>query len=780
MADQPPTPERRLSPPPASLTSFVGRDREVATAVDLLRTDDVRLVVLTGPGGVGKTRLALRVVDVLAPDFTSGVAWIDLTPVTEPELVLGTIARAAGVRESGNRPLIEQLVETLRDLPLLLVLDNVEQVVESAPVLVDILAGCPKVKALATSRVVLHVSGEYTVAVPPLDVPPSEAPSSVEAVHATPAGRLFVARAKAARSDFALTPENAPAIAEVVRRLDGLPLAIELAAARIRHLSVDALLVRLDHRLPLLTAGTRDVPVRRRTLRDAIAWSYDLLPPEEQTLFRRLAVFVGGFTLDAAEAIGDSGPGQLSSFDGVTSLVDKSLLRAETDPTGQPRYSMLETIREFGLVQLVASDEETVTRQRHVAWSLTLAEPSDPTLWAWPTRERLDQLAIELPNLRAAMTWLIETGDTERGMRLAGALYGFWIYRSHRGEGRTWLARALAARRDQSVTVAHARAVNALGVLELFLGDPGAAGHVDESLRLWRLLDDPAGIAGCLLSKGLVTQVHGDAAGAIPYLEEATVRLEGLEDRNGLAFTRLQLGHAMRDIGDEHRAEALFLDALALFQETGYGAGIASTMLPLGETAADRGDLTRAVAHIAETLTYWDELGQQEGLVDSLTMSAWLAATSGRHEPAVRLLGAARALTGALGYAPTRRDRARADLVVATTLVALGETAFAALLADGRLLSPAQATAEAQTLLSTLTFPATVVTQSESGPRPLLTSREFDVLQLLVAGRTNPEIAEALYVSTLTVRTHVTNILAKLGVSTRTEAAARAIRDGLV
>ena len=338
--------DRLGAPVPAPLTSFVGREGEIAQVRDLLHRPDVRLITLTGPGGVGKTRLALRVAGELESGFADGAAFVDLTPLTDPALVAPTVAQAFGIRETGDRPIAERLADVLRDRDLLLVLDNFEQVADAAPLVGRLLAACPHLTVLVTSRAPLRLSAERVVAVPPLALPAPD--RSIADQAATEAVRLFVARAQAARADFALTEENASDVAEVCRRLDGLPLAIELAAARVPHLPPSALLRRLDARLPLLTGGARDLPDRQRTMRDAITWSHDLLTPEEQVLFRRLAVFVGGGTLEAAEAVaGAPGERALAVLDGVASLVAKSLLRQEDGPDGEPRYRMLETVREF-------------------------------------------------------------------------------------------------------------------------------------------------------------------------------------------------------------------------------------------------------------------------------------------------------------------------------------------------------------------------------------------------------------------------------------------------
>ncbi|MGH2530939.1 MAG: ATP-binding protein [Thermomicrobiales bacterium] len=449
---------------PAPVTPLVGRERETKDVQDLLLRDGVRMVTLTGPGGVGKTRLALDVATALESEF-GGVGFVSLAPIRAVDLVPSAIARSLGIRESGTQPLDERLRARLRDAHLLLLLDNFEHVEDAAPLIAELLVACPRIRALVTSRAPLRVSGEHEYPVPPLRVPETPVRPAVADLARTEAVTLFCQRARAVRPDFVLHEANAAVVAEICRRLDGLPLAIELAAVHIKVLSPRDLLTRLTNRLQILVGGSRDLPARLQTMRDAIAWSYDLLSPEEQALFRRLSIFVGGCTLDAAKwvmaeggkrkadateaegrgrkAESDDGsaavrrpPSASDVLDGIASLVDKSLLRRTDQDEGEPRFEMLETIREYGVDQLAASGEETTARARHTAWYLALAERAEPELTGPEQISWLERLECEHANLRGALAWLSEGERAEQALRLAGALSHFWAVHGHWAEGR--------------------------------------------------------------------------------------------------------------------------------------------------------------------------------------------------------------------------------------------------------------------------------------------------------------------------------------------------------
>jgi predicted ATPase len=590
---------------PVPLTSFIGREREL-TAASLLLAGGTRLLTLTGPGGCGKTRLALAIAERMgqgdgdARAYPDGVAFVDLSPIADPDLVAATVAQALQVRETEGQPLAETLLASLRDRRLLLVLDNFEQVVAAAPLLTRLLTASPGLTVLVTSRVRLRLSGEREYVVPPLPLPEPGQGSDPTALATVPAVTLFVQRAQAARAGFALTAENAAAVAAICTHLDGLPLALELAAARVRILSPQALLARLVRahgRAPLqiLTGGARDLPARQQTLRNTIAWSYDLLPPEEQRLFRRLGVFAGGCTIAAAEAVAGDRTGQ-AVLDGLTALVEQSLLHTEDGPDGEPRFVMLATVRDFALEQLDAAGEAAAVRAAHAVHFLTLADAAaaefrGPADDAWMAR-----LDCEHDNLRAALSWLLDRGEAEQAMQLAGAVWWFWRTRNHLREGRDWLTRALALG-GGSVSV-RARALEGAAILHATLGDHAVA---------------------------------------IPLLEEAVALRRGAGDRHGLNASLSWLGNILVWSGPE-RALAINTDVLAFWQATGDERGAFTALVNLGLTAIARDDVAEAARLLEQVVAVKPPTGTAYGLALGNVFFAWRAAVQCDYERATEWL----------------------------------------------------------------------------------------------------------------------------------------------
>jgi predicted ATPase/class 3 adenylate cyclase len=697
-ADFPPlnTLDRHPHNLPAQPTPLIGREREVTAARDVLHRAAVRLLTLTGPGGTGKTRLGLHVAADVLDDFEDGVYFVPLAPISDPALVVSTIAQMLGVREIGGRSSLESLKDSLRDKQTLLLLDNFEQVVSAAPMVAELLAACPKLKILVTSRVALRLSGEHEFPVPPLALPDPRRLPAVEVLSQYAAVTLFIQRALAAKPDFAVTNESAPAVAEICVRLDGLPLAIELAAARVKILPPKALLARLlgatgGSLLQLLTGGPRDAPARHQTLRRTIAWSYDLLDAEEKALFRRLAVFVGGCTLDAAEALCNvAGDLELDVLEGVASLVDKSLLRQQEQAEGEPRFQMLETIREYALECLTASGEGEAARRAHADYYLALAERGEPELTGPRQVMWLNRLEAEHDNLRAALEWLGQKAEAEQSLRLGGALWRFWVVRGHLREGRERLAELLALAgasvrteaRAQVLTgagtLAHNRgeyalaralfeeslaiwrelghkagiasALNNLGWMGFRLSEYAAGrSHSEEGLALYRELGDPRGIAAALNNLGWLAHHQGHYQAARAYHEGSLALRQELGDKRGIAFSLTNLGWTVHMQGDCRRARALLEEGLGLFREVGEKQLFAFTLTILAQVAQAENEDAQAMILLEESMTLFQEIGDQYGLALACSVLGNVVRAQGEYERAGALYGKSLAIRREIG-----------------------------------------------------------------------------------------------------------------------------------
>jgi predicted ATPase/class 3 adenylate cyclase len=650
---------------PLQATPFLGREREVGEVVELLQRPDVRLLTLTGPGGIGKSRLALQAAAELLDDFPDGVYFVPLAPLTDPAFVLSAIAGALGLREEGGQPLLDRLSAFLGAKRLLLVVDNLEHLVEAAPHLSHLLEASPGLKALTTSRMPLRLRAEREYPVPPLELPRRNPPLPPEQLSQYEAVRLFIERAQAVKPDFAVDNANAPALAEICHRLDGLPLAIELAAARIRILSPQAMLARMEKRLLLLTGGARDAPQRQRTLRDAIAWSHDLLDPEEHALFRRLAVFAGGATYEAVEEVANPDR-EVDVLGALERLVEHSLLRQDEGLSSEPRFAMLETIREFALEQLETVGEAADGHQRHAAYFLAVTASAGPTLRSRGQLPWLERLEDDHDNLRAAIEWAI-THDADAALALSANLAWFWHYRGFVSEGRTWLDRALALASGTTSPGRTAALLGAATLADVQSDTDRTAELAAEALTATQCTGDRASETYAHLLLGLSARDCGDSEAGQQRLEEAHALALQTGDRWTEALSCLNLAGTPWNQGDYKRTAALLDAGLAAAEAAGDAWVITSARSVRGLLASDQGDPAKAIALLEESLAqqrvYRDPIGAQSSLL-------WLGIALRQHGDLDR---AEAHLVEALDTARYLGDAWH----IAASLAALGEVALA-------------------------------------------------------------------------------------------------------
>jgi len=854
---------------PAFLTPFVGRQQEVAAICALLSRPEVRMLTLWGTGGIGKTRLAIEAAGMMRTSFADEACFVGLASIRDPNLVMPTIARALGIQETEERSLIEQMQAELREKHLLLVLDNLEQVTTSTPAVEELLLACPYVKVLVTSREVLRLQAERLFLVPPFTVPDLNELPGYEVLVRYAAIALFQQRAQAVTPTFHVTPANVRAIAEICVRLDGLPLAIELAAARIRLLPPQALLSRLMSRLQVLTGGARTLPTRQQTLRNTLQWSYDLLDAQEQQLFRRLSIFVGGCELLAVEAlcrgVGDQSTDVLNV---IASLLDKSLILQEEQAGDEPRFMMLETMREFGLEALMASGEIEAIRQTHADYYLGLAEEAEPE-WEGPQQaawsERLER---EHDNVRAAMQVSLERGETghdwELALRFGGALRRFWQVRGYLSEGRTFLEQVLA-RSTGIVAPVRVKALIALAHIAVIQSDfDRVEAACKESLALCQELGDIAGSARTLYLLGWTSWMKGDLASARALLEQTVALFRQVGDGTGIAWSLMHLGFTASRQGNYAKGRALFeenltrqrelgnkrgiafslclfalmlVDAqydlttvslmleesLALFREIGDKWGVATAFMILGRAALLQGDVITARSLAEESVRLCREVGHRWDMIQSIAILAKVAdvqhdrtaalalyqksldlarevgdkvliasgleglagvvATQGEPVWAARLWGAAAVLRETIGAPMPPIEHASYERATAAVRKHLGEKAFAAAWAEGRMLTPEQVLPARgpETTHQQISAGAVAASLAKALPYPAgLTAREVEVLRLVTQGLTDIQVAEQLIISPRTVNSHLTSMYNKLGVDSRAAATRFAFEHRLV
>ena len=709
--------EVRLSNMPVQRTSFIGRERELENLRKLLSSENVRLVTLTGPGGIGKTRLALEMVSKMEESFSGGIYFVALSAITGNEALNTAIARAIGLREVPGESARETLREYVRGLtePVLLVLDNFEHLISGSAEIADLLSLNVNLTAIVTSQALLHLYGEHEFSVPPLATPELRSvPTSVENLSHFPAVALFQERAKAVKHDFTITKDNAAAISAICARLDGLPLAIELAASRIKLLSPATLRMRLESSLNVLTGGARDLPLRQQTLRGTVNWSYSLLNAAEQSLFRRLSVFVGGCTLEGVEAVCDTKRDLgLDVLDGMASMVDKSLSQQIEHPGAETRFLMLSTIREYALERLAESGEEFATRRAHAAYYLVLAEECGEKLTSHP--EWLERFDLEHQNFRDALEFLVRTGDADWGMRLGAALFHFWETREHFAEGRASLERLLqlpgAARprmrarllfsaavlassqgdfdsaeklhreslkacRDRHDHRGAAVALNALGVTIRDRGDLDTACSLfEQCVATWRELGSPIDTARALSNLANVIRLQGNYARAHALYDECLVIFHEVGDSTGVAWTLNYLGDLVQESVDFIAARSYYEQSLAAFRQLRDHWGIASTLCDLARLSAAQSQHEDAERLYCESIRIFQDLGHKRGIARVLECFSVTAAAQSRSEQSLRLAGAAAALRLRIGSPLIPAEQSRLDKQLASARNMLANTA---------------------------------------------------------------------------------------------------------
>jgi predicted ATPase/DNA-binding CsgD family transcriptional regulator len=749
---------------PVATTPLFGRDAELALLDDALTAPDSRLITLTGPPGVGKTRLALAA--AAAARFRDGIVFVDLTTVRDPDLVPQEVTRALGLDDAPGRPLVDRVAAAVAGRHLLLVVDNVEHVIDAAPALAAPLAACPRLRLLVTSRERLRVQGEREFPVSPLTLPAPDDLADPERLAATPSIAMLLHRVRGFQPDFALTKANAASVAEICTRLDGLPLALELAAARLNLFTPGELTFRLRHRMRLLTSGARDGTPRHRTLRAALVWSHDLLGPDERALFRRSSVFVGGWSLDAAQQVGDVP----DVVDSIGSLVEKSLVRRR-DRHGTTEFTMLESLREYATELLAEHGEEDATRNRHCRYYATVAARIEAQIGTDAETASVDAVAADQANLRAAFEYAAANGRADLALALASALGWFCYTRGHLGEGLTTVRRALAMAGDDPVQPPGPTMASALQLAGVLSFARGELDRVEACLDHVERIGDQRHAAMSSAFRGHLARVRGDPTAAAAHHDRTRALYEELGNADGVAWSRYDLGLLRRRDDPEEAAEHL-REALTRFRDSGYAWAIGCAGWALATVELRRGRVDEATALVTEALDRFETVADSRGLAQCLEAAAGIACERTAHGPAGELLGAAAALRERLAAPLPDEDRGQHHAVTQRVRRALGPNGADAARRAGRELS----TAEALALARHIGWPTGEHAEADAArpaePVSPLTPRERQVAGLIAAGRTNRQIGRALGISEKTTEVHVHHIIGKLGARCRSEVAA--------
>jgi predicted ATPase/DNA-binding CsgD family transcriptional regulator len=796
---------------------LLGRQPELTHVCALLHRPEVRLLTLTGPGGSGKTRLAFAVADdLLEQRVVDEALLVDLSAIVDPSLVLSTIGDALGVRELPGQGLLDSVRLSLRHRRVLLLVDNFEQVLAAAPeTLAPLLASCPDLKLLVTSREPVHLRWEQEFPLAPLRTPTLAPPPALDELAAIPSVSLFVDRAHAARPDFRLTAANAAAVAEICVRLDGLPLAIELAAAQVRLLSPESIRVRLDTPFDLLVGGPLDAPLRHRTLRQAIDWSVSLLPDAERALFRQLGVFAGGSSLRSIAVVA----GEQAAQNGMSHLVQASLVTA-CDDGGERRFRLLDTLRAYALEQLTASDELAEARGRHAEHFLALAETAEPQLTGPDQQTWLGRLRGERDNLREAVRWLVDDVGGEAGLRITSALWRFWEGMGSATEGQRWLEAALDQGQDASLAL-RARALVRACSLARQRGEYARAEELGEASRSLReQIGDRRGVASSIQNVGLVAEQRGDLARASELYAASHAIFEALNDWRGVAASLNNIGNIACALGEFARATQLAERAREIYRRLGNTEALASSVANIGRAAGYMGDLALAEQLVSESLSVFQQLDNRpsialqlanlsfvafkRGLLELATDRAhqslriygelgersrdvaWVLQTlaaveleSGAIERAACWLSVSDGMTRALGVRRAALEEEAFASMRVRLVAALGATRLARIWANGRELPLREVVDLALAPVAPVEPVEPVEPLEDNVVRAGLTRREREVAGLVAHGLTNREIAEKLVISERTAEGHVERIRDKLGVRSRTQVARWAIENGL-